>query len=109
MLFREINRPSSLRQVIVGVGEPVAEQRNVTLDPSRTTMSVLVCSSRISGGTATFENYLTLLKYCKSLVKMSIFSLVRNSLKYSRKCRLQRKLCNGEIFRTRDFDDFLYF
>lgn len=43
---------SSLRQMMLGVGEPLAAQRKVTVLCSRTIMSVLVCESMISGGTA---------------------------------------------------------
>lgn len=55
VLLRKIGRPSSLRQFIVGAGEPVAAQRKVTFVPSRTTMSVLVRSSIMSGGTVTIH------------------------------------------------------
>lgn len=37
-----IGSPPSLRHVIVGVGEPVAAHFNVTFEPSRITISVLV-------------------------------------------------------------------
>lgn len=37
-----IGSPPSRRQVMVGVGEPVAAHFNVTFEPSRTTISVLV-------------------------------------------------------------------
>lgn len=46
-----IASPFSRRQVIVGVGEPVAAHLSVTLFASVTTISVLVGKSRISGGT----------------------------------------------------------
>lgn len=39
---RIINSPSSLLQVMFGVGDPVASQRSETLLPSLTTISVLV-------------------------------------------------------------------
>ncbi|KAK1134531.1 hypothetical protein K0M31_007313 [Melipona bicolor] len=45
--------PISRRHVTFGLGVPVAAHRNVTLLPSCTSMSVLVESSRISGGTET--------------------------------------------------------
>lgn len=41
----------SLRHVITGGGEPRAAQTSVSFRPSRTTMSVLVGKSRMSGGT----------------------------------------------------------
>lgn len=44
---------TSRRHVTFGFGVPVAAHRNVTLLPSRTSISVLVESSRISGGTET--------------------------------------------------------
>lgn len=45
--------PTSRRHMTFGFGVPVAAHRNVTSLPSRTSISVLVESSRISGGTET--------------------------------------------------------
>jgi hypothetical protein len=47
--------PSSRSQITAGCGDPVAAQRSITFVPSRTTMSVLVESFKISGGTANAE------------------------------------------------------
>lgn len=47
-----ISVPSSRRHMTYGSGYPLALHCSVTLEPSRTTISLLVCCSRIDGGTA---------------------------------------------------------
>lgn len=47
----DISSPSSLRHITYGSGKPLALHVNVTFVPSRTTISLLVIDSTITGGT----------------------------------------------------------
>lgn len=66
---------SSRFHLTLGVGDPVALQVNVSLDPSRTITSLLLIESSIFGGTRINKNYVS--KRRNNLLILKINSWIR--------------------------------